>query len=104
MRSGSRMRSNTGFIVHPFETGDNKFHASFGRNLNKTNKSFNTLAKAKEYLQRNKVKSALYDSPSGSRNINIDMIKKQIRAKVKKKRFDTFNNDPLKDLLKRLPQ
>lgn len=59
-----------GFIVHPFETGDSKYHASYG-NHNKTVRSFNTLKEAKAYLRKNNLKSALYDHPSGAKDVKI---------------------------------
>jgi len=67
-----RNDKDEGFIVHPFETGDNKYHASYGKNLNKTQKSFRTLSEAKGYLHKNKMKKALYDSPSGARTIKVN--------------------------------
>jgi len=64
-------RASSGFIVHPFETGNSKYHASYG-NHNKTSRSFTTLNKAKEHLKRKGIKKALYDSPSGTKSIMLD--------------------------------
>ncbi len=73
------LKSKSGFIVHPWETMDSKYHASYG-NHNKTLKSFRTLKRAKSYLKRNKIKEALYDSPSGNK---IIILSKIIRKKSK---------------------
>jgi hypothetical protein len=72
-----KYRKSTGFIVHPFETGNNKYHASYG-NHNKTVKSFNTLREAKSYLQRKGIEKADYDSPSGAKLVKT---KSQIHRK-----------------------
>ena len=72
------LKQKSGFIVHPWETSDNKYHASYG-NHNRTVKSFKTLKNAKSYLKRNKISEALYDSPSGNRKIVLSKIKKRYR-------------------------
>lgn len=64
------LKENSGFIVHPFETADGDWDASFG-NHNKTSRGFKTFKKAKQYLKRNKIKKAIYDSPSGVKLINL---------------------------------
>ena len=69
-------KAKSGFIVHLWETSDNKYHSSYG-NHNKTAKSFKTLKLAKSYLKRNKIKEALYDSPSGNKTIFLNKIKKR---------------------------
>jgi len=70
------LKQKSGFIVHPWETTDGKYHASYS-NHNKTVKSFKTLKNAKSYLKRNKIQEALYDSPSGNRIIILSKIKKK---------------------------
>jgi hypothetical protein len=63
----------SGFIVHPSETMNNKYHASYGTgNINKSTKSFNSYKEAKDYLQQKGVKKALY----GSREINTNTSSK----------------------------
>jgi len=68
-------RADSGFIVHPFETSDGKYGASFG-NHNKTSRSFKTLKSAKAYLKRNKIRNALYDAPRGTRFLKLSKIRK----------------------------
>lgn len=82
------MKKPKGFIVHPFETGNNMFHSSFG-NHNKTVKSFKTLRDAKKYLVDNKVKGALYDAPQGVKVINL--VKPRRVRKPKKKINSVFD-------------
>jgi len=84
-----------GFIVHPFETTDNMYHASYGKNANKTVKSFKTLKEAKLYLAKNNVEEALYDSPSGDKTIYPVKYKK-ISSKSKRKKR---KSNPLYDVL-----
>lgn len=55
-----------GFIVHPKWTGDNMFHASYGKNLNRTMKSFRTYDAAVRYLRNNGVGRALYENSTGN--------------------------------------
>jgi len=74
----------TGFIVHPFETSDNKYSASYG-NHNKTSRSFTTLKQAKSYLKRKGIYKAIYDSPSGVKLINIGKTTKT-RGNQKRRR------------------
>ena len=76
-----------GFIVHPFETGNGKYHASYG-NHNKTVKSFNTLREAKLYLQHNGIATALYDSPSGAKTITTKTNIYRKKINKPKKPFD----------------
>ena len=64
-----------GFIVHPFETGNNKYHASYD-NHNKTVKSFNTLRDAKKYLKTKGYNKAMYDSPTGVKTIKTTQPQK----------------------------
>lgn len=79
-----------GFIVHPYETSDGKYHASFGDH-NKTVKSFDTLKGAKKYLLKNKVKKAIYDSPStGHKEIELSKIKNKIKQKRASNGLPTF--------------
>jgi len=61
---------NSGFIVHPFETGNRKFHASYG-NHNRTVRSFKTLGKAKAYLKSKGIKKGIYDNPRGVRDFKF---------------------------------
>jgi len=75
----------TGFIVHPFETADGSYHAGYGKDLNRTTKGFKTLGKAKAYLKTHKVRTALYDSPSGDRRLKISG-RIAIRRKVRRRR------------------
>jgi len=65
-----------GFIVHPWETSDGKYSASYG-NHNKTVKRFKTLKAAKAYLSKNKVTKALYDAPSGAKNVSTTFKRKR---------------------------
>ena len=79
----------SGFIVHPYETTGGKYHASYGSNPNKTVKRFKTLKQSKAYLKKHNIKTALYDSPNGSRNIKIvKQVKKSStkRKPIKRKR------------------
>jgi phage-related protein len=78
-------RKTEGFIVHPYETVNNKYHASYG-NDNKTVKSFKTLGQAKEYLKKHGMKSALYDAPSGARTVSVQ-VKRKIQAKKNRALF-----------------
>ena len=70
-------REKSGFIVHPWETADGKYHSSYGNNNKKTRKNFKTLKLAKAYLIKNKIKEALYDSPAGNRMILLKKVKKR---------------------------
>lgn len=80
--------SSSGFIVHPFETINNKYHASYGRNKNKTIRSFKTLKQAKEYLRSKGVSSANYDSPSGYRKVKMNKpIIRRIRKPMRRSLF-----------------
>jgi hypothetical protein len=63
-------RRVSGFIVHPWETCDGKYSASYGDH-NATAKSFNSLTEAKRYLARSGIQKAMYDSPSGNKDINL---------------------------------
>lgn len=74
-----------GFIVHPFETGNSKYHASYG-NHNKTIKSFKTLKEAKGYLKRKGIHTALYDNPSGAKEVKT-MVTKRKRSGNKWRKF-----------------
>ena len=74
------MKNNEGFIVHPFETMDGKYHSGYG-NLNKTTKSFSTLAAAKTYLARKGITKALYDNPSGTKVIPTSTVRRKIVRK-----------------------
>ena len=65
-----------GFIVHPFETSDGKYSASYG-NHNKTIKSFNTLGAAKKYLAQKGIQKANYDAPSGVKEVKTYLRRKQ---------------------------
>lgn len=76
------MGKKSGFIVHPYETATGKYHASYG-NHNKTDKSFDTLRDAKRYLKRKGVENAVYDSPSGAKDVNLS---KPIHQKKKRER------------------
>ncbi len=78
-------KDKDGFIVHPFETGNKKYHASYG-NHNKTQRSFLTLKRAKNYLRIHGVVQADYDSPSGIRILSLrkkTSYKKVIRRQPK---------------------
>jgi hypothetical protein len=76
-----------GFIVHPYETGDSKYQASYGDN-NRTNRSFNTLAEAKQHLKNKGIKTALYDSPGGARDINTTTkIKHNVQHREQKSKL-----------------
>lgn len=79
-----------GFIVHPFETGNNMYHASYAPNHNKTVRSFKTFKESKRYLAKKGVEYALYDSPSGARILQISVSnkgpRKPMRTKTTKKR------------------
>ncbi len=79
-----------GFIVHPFETGDNKYQASYG-NHNRTVRSFNTLSEAKAYLRSKGITKALYDKPSGVVGTRTAKVKKRVvKRKPKQPRFGFF--------------
>ena len=69
-------REKSGFIVHPWETADGKYSSSYG-NHNRTAKNFKTLRLAKAYLIKNKIKEAVYDSPSGEKTILLKKVKKR---------------------------
>jgi len=86
--------SKSGFIVHPFETADGKYHVSYGSH-NKTVKSFKTLKESKQYLAKNNITKVLYDSPSGAKDI---FIKKQNKKKKRRKNRSSIS-DPFHDVL-----
>ena len=73
-------KENSGFIVHPGFTGNNKYHASYG-NHNKKPKSFKTMQEAKRYLANQGVKKAMYDAPNGIRTVKttVRKAKKPVR-------------------------
>lgn len=71
-----------GFIVHPFETGDGKYSASWAPDNTRTHKSFNTLKEARGYLSRHNIERATYDGPAGAREINTKP--KYVKKKEKK--------------------
>ena len=74
-----------GFIVHPYETTGGMYHASYG-NQSKPH-LFKTLTEAKSWLAKNNVKEAIYDSPSGTKDIKI---KKQVKYKKQKNKKSSF--------------
>lgn len=74
----------TGFIVHPYETMNKKYHASYG-NHNKTVKSFSTLKQAKTYLATKGIKKANYDSPAGYKTVTTKV------TTTKRRRSTRFN-------------
>lgn len=82
------MAKGDGFIVHPFETGDRKYHASYG-NANKTTKSFKNLRQAKAYIASHGVKKAIYDSPSGTKRVNTTISSKR-SSRPKKRSSNSF--------------
>jgi len=90
----NKMNKNPrGFIAHPFETANGKYHASYD-NHNKTVRSFNTKREAVEYLRNRKVADYMYDSPSGTRTTQTKQRKKR---RVKRARsggfgFPSFGN------------
>lgn len=90
-----------GFIVHPFETGDSKYHASYG-NHNKTSRSFNTLKQAKSYLKRQGYNKAMYDAPSGIKTVNTNTTRKTtVRRTTPKKKYQSVGHHFLNKIMKR---
>ena len=81
-------KEDRGFIVHPFETGDGKYHASYD-NHNKTIKAFNTKREAVSYLKRKKVPSYLYDAPHGIQSTKVS-IKPRKRRRSQGFGFGSF--------------
>ncbi len=73
------------FLVHKFETGNNKHEVSFGRNLNnpKNNRSFNKISNAKKFAinkaRKIGVKKVLFDLPSGPKEVTVPMRNKKFR-------------------------
>ena len=86
-----------GFIVHPWETGSGKYVASYG-NHNKTAKSFKTLKKAKAYLAKHKIKTALYDSPSGTKDLKIKNVYPKKQKRRKKRTSVNYGDNIIKNL------
>lgn len=74
---------NKGFIVHPNWTNDEKYHASYGRDNNKTVKSFDTLKQAKAYVKKHNYDTALYKGASADAKI----IKTKVSRRKQKKKF-----------------
>lgn len=85
----SESKAESGFIVHPFETSDGSYDASYG-NHNKTQKKFRTLRDAKAYLKSRGVKSANYDMPSGVKRLNLTKSPKKKTVVRRKKVFGGF--------------
>ncbi len=75
-----KIKRREGFIVHPFETGNGQYHASYG-NHNKTVRSFSTLRQAKNHLRRQGIEHATYDSPSGVKLVATKNVRRRIPAR-----------------------
>jgi hypothetical protein len=66
MASGlPKKHEESGFIVHPNWTGNSKYHASYGTNKNRTNRSFNSLKEAKTFLAKKGVRKGIYERSTG---------------------------------------
>ena len=76
-----------GFIVHPFETVDGMYHASYGPGnmIKRTLKRTKTLSQAKLYLSRNNVTKALYDSPADTFEVYPVKYAKARRKRMRQK-------------------
>lgn len=79
------LRKKTVFLVHKFETSNNKHNVHFGRDLNKpgNTKSFSKLSDAQKFAinkaKKIGVKSVLMDLPSGTKKVIIPMRNKRVR-------------------------
>jgi len=63
-----RNKKARGFIVHPWESLEGGYDASYGPNHDKTIKfGFKTLGEAKAYLHKKGINEAVYDRPGGTR-------------------------------------
>ena len=71
------LRKKVVFLVHKFETRNNKHHVSFGRDLNnpKNTRNFNKISDAKKFAinkaKKIGVKKVLFDLPSGVKTIIV---------------------------------
>ena len=51
-RSSKGKGRSGGMLVHKYYTDDDMYHASYGKDKNKTDRSFKTLKAAKVYLKK----------------------------------------------------
>ena len=71
-----------GFIVHPFETGDGNYSASYGDH-NKTVKSFQSFLEAESYLINHDIRKIIYKHPEGTKKYIISQKAKEPRKPKK---------------------
>lgn len=81
-----------GFIVHPFETNDRKYHASYGKNINKTVRGFRTLSQAKAYIAKHGYNRAMYDSPSGVKTVKTSASVSRPKRRIVRRSNNLFGN------------
>jgi len=85
------MGKNKVFLVHKFESSNDKHQVSFGKNLNRkgATKSFNKLSDAKKFALKKaielKVDKFLMDLPEGIKEVVVPM-KEKVKKMMSKKR------------------
>ena len=94
------VRAKGVFLVHRFETANNKHSVHFGRDFNKpkNTRQFKNLSDAKKFAinkaRKIGVKNVLMDLPSGTKNVPVPMRnKKAIKLRKTAKRTSLFDLD-----------